>query len=157
MTDFAQISVRRNPPRKAAGTVVILAGDALELGRAARALGVEALVRRAAATAEFKGKARTTLDIARAGRAATSTGCVVVGMGKADDDRRERLGAARWRGHGRARQSEGGDGLLSSGRTARSSQRTAAANFALGMKLRAYAFDNYKTTDEGENGKRAPA
>ena len=62
MTDFAKIAFAK-AGRKPAGTVVILVGEGLALGPQAKALKLDALIRRAGATAEFTGKAKTTLDL----------------------------------------------------------------------------------------------
>ncbi len=70
------------PGPKLEGTVVVLAGPDGMLGPQARALGVEEVVRRSAATAGFKGKAMTSLDLL----APQGTGfdrLVVIGTGKA--------------------------------------------------------------------------
>ena len=72
------------PGRSTAGTVVIFAGPELALGPQAKALGVEALVKRAAATADFKAKSMATLDIlAPAG--VDLDRLLVVGTGKPAD------------------------------------------------------------------------
>ena len=69
------------PAAKLSGTVVVLAGPEAALGPAAKAAGIEALVRKAAGTASFTGKAMATLDLI----APADTGLdrlVVVGTGK---------------------------------------------------------------------------
>ncbi len=155
MTDFVQIQFAK-APRKASGTVAILVGADLQLGAAARALGVEALVKRAAATAEFKGKARASFEIlAPAG--VDIDRLVVVGAGKAadlSDNDWTLLGGATMGALGKAKAMtvlfERPDGKKATG--------AAAASFALGMKLRAYAFDAYKKGSDDNGGKkRSPA
>src|SRR6185295_11218014 len=79
MTDLAQITFAK-PGRKAAGTIVLLAGQDLALGPAARDLRLEDQIRRAAAAAEFTGKPRTTLDLLAPAEGIDRL--VVVGIGK---------------------------------------------------------------------------
>ena len=63
MTALANITFQK-PGRKPAGTLVVLAGEDLQLGPLAKALGIDKLVARAAAAAaSFKGKAMATLDL----------------------------------------------------------------------------------------------
>src|ERR1700736_1326029 len=62
MTTLANITFQK-PGRKPAGTLIVLAGEDLQLGPQARELAVGALIARAAAAASFKGKAMTTLDL----------------------------------------------------------------------------------------------
>lgn len=147
MTDRARISFAK-PSSRIVGTVVILAGPDVALGPAARALGVEALVSRAAATASFTGKAMSTLDLI----APADTGLdrlIVVGTGKLADLKEKdwlRLGGTAMGALGKAKAAtvvlERPDGgKLEAGQ---------AADFALGMRLRGYSFDKYKTPkDDG--------
>ena len=95
MTDRASISFTK-PVSKATGTLVVLAGADLTLGPAARGLGVETLVKRAAETAGFNGKAMATLDLIAPADAGLDR-LVVIGTGKpADLDEKDwvRLGGA---------------------------------------------------------------
>jgi leucyl aminopeptidase len=148
MTDFAAISFAK-PPRAPTGTVVVLVGDDLVLGPGARALGIDDLIRRAAATAEFKGKSKSTLDLL----APAGTGLdrlVLVGTGKpneiADKDWIS-LGGAAMGALGKAKAAT----VIFERPDGRRLGRAAVADFALGMKLRAYTFDKYKSGDEGGN------
>ena len=145
MTDLARIAFSAFG-RKPGGTVVVLAGDNLSLGARARALGIEELVRRAAAATDFKGKAKTTLDlIAPAG--IDMDRLIVVGAGKIAE-----LTEADWVSLGGAAM-----GALGKAKAAtivferpdgKKAPASAAADFALGMRLRAYAFDGYKSGTE---------
>src|SRR5438552_6015172 len=56
MTNLAKTSFAR-PGKKATGTVVVLAGEGAKLGPLGKGLGIEALVAKIAATADFKAKA----------------------------------------------------------------------------------------------------
>ncbi len=154
MTDFARISFAK-PARKFAGTVVALVGEDLVLGPQARALGLDALIARAAGTADFKGKPKSTLDLlAPAG--ADFDRLLLVGTGKpadiAEKDWVDLGGAAM----GALRKAKAAT-VLFERPDGRRTGRSSAADFALGMKLRAYAFDKYKTDGEenaNENGAR---
>ncbi|MBN8996058.1 MAG: leucyl aminopeptidase [Rhizobiales bacterium] len=155
MTKLSEIAFAR-PGRAPSGTLIVLAGDDLRLGAIARSLGVEDVVKRAAAAASFKGKAMTTLDIlAPAGVALDRL--IVVGTGKPGDLKERdwaRLGGAALGTLGRGRQAtavvERPDG--------KKTPASAAAGFALGAQLRSYVFDKYKkpAADDG-NGDRQPS
>ncbi len=145
MTDLASISFVK-PGRKLAGTVVAFAGDDLKLGKMASALGVGDLVRQAAGTAEFKGKPRSVLDLL-APRGTDLDRLIVVGVGKAGELTQSdwvKLGGATIGALGKAAKAtvllERPDGEALDG--------PAAADFALGAKLRAYTFDNYRPDSE---------
>ncbi len=144
MTDFAKISFAK-AGRKPAGTVAILVGEDLTLGPQAKTLGVEKLVKRAAETADFKGKAKTSLDLIAPADAAFER-LVLVGTGKASeigDNDWVHIGGLTMGALGKAKKAtvlfERPDGKT---------PKAAAADFALGMKLRAYKFDNYKIDKE---------
>lgn len=140
------------PGRKPQGTVVVFAGNDLALGPQAKALGVGDLIARAAATASFKGKAMTTLDLlAPAGTDLDRL--VVVGMGKPADLAEYdwlRLGGSVAGAVSRSKavtvMMERPDGRkLAAGHI---------ADFALGMRLRTYAYDKFKTGEKkDDNGK----
>jgi leucyl aminopeptidase len=150
MTDFANIAFAPTG-RKLAGTLVVLVGQDLVLGPQARALGVDELVRRAAASAEFNGKARSTIELlAPAGT--DFDRLVLVGTGNAAEITENdwlNLGGAAMGAVGKAKTAT----VLFERPDGRRVPRTAVADFALGMKLRAYSFDKYKPAD-GENGSR---
>jgi leucyl aminopeptidase len=145
MTDLARIAFAK-PPRRPSGTIVILAGEGLSLGPLAAGLGIEATVRRAAGTAEFKGKAKSTLDLIAPGGTNIER-LVVIGVGKSAD-----IGENDWL-------NLGGTAMGALGKAAaatvlferpdgKPATADAVADFALGMKLRAYAFDTYKMDSE---------
>jgi leucyl aminopeptidase len=153
MTDLATIAFAKSG-RKPSGSVVVFAGDDLALGPQARALGLEALIRRAAAAAEFKGKAQAVLELlAPAGTELDRL--LVVGQGKADALAELdwlRLGGntigALPRGAAATVLLERADGAAVTA--------AQAADFGLGAKLRAYAFDNYKPEKEDGPRKKGP-
>jgi leucyl aminopeptidase len=135
------------------GTLAVLCDDGLEFGPAtARALGDAAdLVKRAAATSQFKGKSGSALDIL-APEGLKAPRLLVVGVGKLsavkDGDFLKFGGAVA--GKMRAGKeavtviAELPDGAL---------KPDQAAALASGMRLRAYRFDRYKTKKkDGEEG-----
>ena len=145
MTDFARIAFAK-AGKKPAGTVVIFAGEDLAFGTQAKALGLGDLVKRAAATAEFKGKAKTSLDLI-APSGASLDRLLIVGTGKTaefTDMDWVNLGGAVIGGLGPAtaatvllERPEGG-----------ALPKRGAADFGLGAKLRAYTFDKYRPEKE---------
>jgi leucyl aminopeptidase len=148
MTDLARIQFAK-PGRKLAGTVVALVGPDLALGPQARSLGLESAIARAAKTAEFSGKAKAILDmLSPAGTELDRL--ILIGTGAPAE-----LGEKDW--------SDLGGAAMGALRKAKAATvlferpdgaepgKTAAADFAVGMKLRAYAFDKYKT-DGSSNG-----
>ena len=144
MTDFAKISFAK-AGRKPAGTVAILVGEDLILGPQAKALGVDKLVKRAAATADFKGKPKSSLDLI-APADADFERLVLVGVGKASE-----IAGSDWTHIGGQTMGVIGKAKKATVLFERPDGKTpkgAAADFALGMKLRAYAFDNYKIDKE---------
>ena len=150
MTDLAKITFAK-PGRKPAGTIVLLAGPDAALGAEARALGLNDVVRRAAATVEFSGKPRTSLDLLAPMKGIDRV--VVVGVGNPADLKTEEwalMGGAMMGALGKAKRVtvrlERPDDLPI--------DPAAAAEFALGVKLRAYTFDKYKAERGGksENG-----
>ena len=146
------------PSRKLSGTLVVLAGEGLALGPQAKALGLEALIERAATAADFKAKAMATLDLlAPAG--SDLDRLIVIGTGKLDELKELdwlRLGGTALGAAGKAASltvllERPDGGMLSP---------AATADFALGAKLRSYRFDKYKQSDSAENGdsaKKAPS
>ncbi len=153
MTDLARIAFSR-PIRKLAGTVVAFAGDGVVLGPQARALGLDSLIERAAATAEFKGKAKSVLDLL-APSGADFDRLIVVGTGVPTDLTEKDwvdLGGAAMGALGKAKTAT----VLFERPDGRRTGKSAPADLALGMKLRAYAFDKYKTdgNETNSNGAR---
>ncbi len=138
------------------GVAVILADDKLATGATAAGLGEGAqdLIRRAAETAGFSGKSKTVLDLlAPAGLGVDRL--LVVGLGKADgiaaldDNEWAALGGTVMGKLGKAKAAEV---LLET--PAGAVEAGHAAAFAMGMKLRAYVFDRYKSKkgDDEETG-----
>ena len=157
MTDLVRINFAK-PSRKLAGTVVALVGPDLALGPQAQGLGLGAPIARAAAAAGFSGKAKAILDLlAPAG--ADFDRLILVGTGAPDEIAEKDwvdLGGAAM---GALRKAKAATVLFERPDGA-DAGKTAAADFALGMKLRAYAFDNYKTdgngNGNGDNGRGTP-
>ncbi len=155
MTDLARIQFAK-PSRKFATTVIALAGPDLALGPQARGLGLDATIARAAAAAGFTGKAKSILDLlAPAG--VDFDRLILVGTGAPGEITEKgwvELGGAAVGALGKAKAAT----VLFERPDGRRVGRAAAADFALGARLRAYAFDNYKTdgnaSDNGDNGTR---
>ncbi len=165
----APSALKRSGKTKTAQTLVLFAGQDLALGAATQNLiGAEgeALIKRAAGAAKFKGKGSTALDIiAPAGFSADRL--IVIGTGPASEE-------AAKSGKGKERDQEtkpddyltlGGFVLskLGSGAAATvvfdlprppKDPAVAAAEFAEGVRLRDYKFDTYKTKkkEDEENG-----
>jgi leucyl aminopeptidase len=153
MTDFANVTFTK-PARKLSGTVVVFAGEDLVLGKAAAALGIADLLRQAAATAEFKGKPRTTLDLL-APRDTTLDRLMVIGVGKPAEIGQQdwlRLGGAAVGALGKAAKAT----VLFERPDDVAPDAGVAADFALGMKLRAYSFDLYRPDSEEAPKRKAP-
>src|SRR6266849_7756152 len=129
----------------ARGILVIFCDDALKLGTAtSKALGEAAsIVKRAAATNQFKGKSGSTLDILAPEGLKTSR-LIVVGAGKLsaikDNDFLKLGGAAA----GKLRAGNDAVTIIAELPDAAMKPEQAAA-VASGLRLRAYKFDRYKT------------
>jgi leucyl aminopeptidase len=135
------------------GILVVFCDDALKLGAASRkALGAAAnIIKRAAATNQFKGKSGSVLDIL-APEGIKAPRLIVVGVGKPSDLKEKdflifggviagKLNAA---SDVVTIAAELPDGAM---------QPAQAASIASGIRLRAYRFDRYKTRKkDGENG-----
>jgi leucyl aminopeptidase len=128
-----------------AGALVVFCDDGLRLGAATREIlgSAAALVGRAAAAERFKGKLGSTLDIA-APAGLKADRLVVVGLGKPKDlkpyDSLKLGGAAVGKAPAAAREVA----MLAEYPTG-AMDPDAAADLALGARLRAYRFDHYKT------------
>jgi leucyl aminopeptidase len=154
MTDFANIAFAPTGG-KLAGTLVLLVGPDLLLGPMARSLGGDDLFRRAASAAEFTGKPRATMELlAPAGIDAGRI--VLVGTGDLaamSEYDWVRLGGVAMGVTGKAKAAtvffERPDGHRI--------PKSAAADFALGMKLRGYAFDRYKPDKDDDGSPRRTA
>jgi leucyl aminopeptidase len=138
------------PPR---GILVVFCDDTLKLGPNTRkALGTAAnLIKRAAATNQFKGKSGATLDIL-APEGIKIQSLIVIGTGKISDLKEKDFlkfggiaaGKLRPGNHALAVIAESADGPMTAG---------SAAAIAVGARLRAYKFDRYKTKKkDGEDG-----
>src|SRR5476651_1092596 len=127
------------------GILVVFCDDTLKLGAATRkALGDAAgLVKRAAATNQFKGKSRSTLDIL-APEGLKASRLIVVGAGKVSaikDNDFLRLGGA-----AAGKLGAGDDAVMIMAELPDGAMKPdQAAAVASGIRLRAYKFDRYKT------------
>jgi leucyl aminopeptidase len=182
--EFAQLEPAKAEKRaaargKAAGgkadkprTLVVFAGQGLVFGEATlRYIGAqgEALIKKAAAIARFKGKKATGLEILAPAEFAADR-VIVVGSGPADDSQEnagkpdeaaggvpaaKAPGAADYANLGgfvRGKLGRGAHALVAFDLArAPDDLATAAAEFALGMELRNYAFDPYKTKKKDES------
>src|SRR5476651_1886775 len=127
------------------GILVVFCDDTLKLGAATRkALGDAAgLVKRAAATNQFKGKSRSTLDIL-APEGLKASRLIVVGAGKVSaikDNDFLRLGGA-----AAGKLGAGDDAVMIMAELPDGAMKPdQVAAVASGVRLRAYKFDRYKT------------
>jgi leucyl aminopeptidase len=155
---------------KPLSTLVIFAGEDLNLGKATRELIGEAgvaLVKKAAATAKFKGKTSAALDIL-APSGLTAERLLVIGTGADEGDK-----AGKGKDHGKAKRMQdflnlGGVVASKVGQAPAAivvfdlphppkDAATAAAEFAEGVTLRSYKFDLYKTKKKDEESGEAAA
>lgn len=152
MTKLAKITFSKaDAPNK--GIAVILAAENLELGKVAEEVvaGLEGGFERVAKIAGFSGKKKTSLDlVAPAGSGLDRL--IVFGIGKTDD-----ISNADWRDFGgvvfaelKRAKAEAAAVLLDAAAGAAVSAE-AAAEFAMGAKLRAYAFDAYKSKKKDDD------
>ena len=145
MTDLARIAFA-GAGAKVAGTVIVFAGADLTLGPRAEALGIADLVRRAAAAADYKAKLRSVLDLL-APSGTNLDRLIVIGVGKPAELKEQdwvNLGGAARGALGKAKAAT----VILERPDGQKLAASAAADFALGLKLRAYAFDGYKHGDE---------
>ena len=147
MTDFVKIdfaALSRDPGSsgpESGGVLVVFVGGDLKLGPdAARIDGLSDLVAKAAGIAKFKGKARSAIDlIAPAGLAYDRL--LVVGIepdGKQAEHDEVTVGGFVM---GKLKNAEAATVVFD----LTDSNAKAAASFALGLRLRAYRFDQYKS------------
>ncbi|MFO1185042.1 MAG: leucyl aminopeptidase [Bauldia sp.] len=154
MSDLPAISFAR-PETPSRGTVVLFTGEGLGLGAMAAGLAVGAAFERAAEFVEFKAKPMSSLDILAPGEGRFSR-VAAVGMGRPAELREgdwARLGGTAL---GVLRKGESAAILLErpDGVPVTPEQ---AADFALGIMLRAYVFDRYKRDSDAEPaGKKRP-
>eukprot|EP00903_Cladosiphon_okamuranus_P001435 g1433.t1 len=155
MSKLAKISFSKSAAPKS-GIAVILAGEGLALGTVGEEVvsGLEGGLKRVADIAGYSGKKKTSLDlVGPAGLAADRL--IAVGLGKAED-----LTGEDWRALGGAvfaelqkAKAEAATVVLEMPAGAELAADF-AAEFAMGAKLRAYAFDAYKTkSKDGDKAK----
>ncbi|WP_421723318.1 leucyl aminopeptidase [Bauldia sp.] len=139
---------------KKAKTIVVFAAPDLSLGPQARALEVGDLIKRAAPTAGFAGKPMTVLDLLAPADTDLDR-LVVVGTGKPAD-----LTEYDWLRLGGvvagAILKSGAVTVLAERPDGRKLSPKHLADLALGMKLRAYRYDRFKTAanGDGNNGEQ---
>jgi leucyl aminopeptidase len=135
------------------GILVVFCDDALKFGPATRkALGTAAnLVKRAAATSQFKGKSGSTLDIL-APEGIKIQSLIVIGTGKASELKEKDF--LKFGGIAAGKLRPGNDALTIIAESPEGAQKPeSAAAIAVGVRLRAYRFDRYKTKKkDGEDG-----
>ncbi len=176
---LASLSVAASPAKaggkvKQVSTLIIFAGEDLNLGKATRSLIGEdgvALVKKAAGAAKFKGKAGSTLDIlAPAGL--TAERLLVIGTG-ADESDKAAKGKDHGKDHGKGKRPQdylslGGVVASKAGQSSAvtvvfdlphnpKDAAAAAAEFAEGVTLRSYKFDLYKTKKKDDDTGEAAA
>ena len=137
------------------GVLVVFCNDALKLGAATRKMLGKAVdvVSRAAAAERFTGKSGTALDIVLPSNLKVAR-LTVVGCGKTSELKSKdflKLGGA---AAGKA-PAAGGDVVIMADLPDAAMSADAIADLAVGARLRAYAFDRYKTKKkEGEEKRR---
>jgi len=135
------------------GILVVFCDDALKLGPATRkALGTAAnLIKRAAATSQFKGKSGSTLDIL-APEGIKIQSLIVIGTGKTSELKEKDF--LKFGGIAAGKLRPGNDALTIIAESADGALKPeSAAAIGLGVRLRAYKFDRYKTKKkDGEDG-----
>ena len=143
---FAKMSV----PEK--GAVILLAGEDAALSQSALACDPDGVAARAAGDAEFKGKLAASLEILAPSGPGFSR-LALVGAGKPDERKGSawsRIGGAAMGAAGKAGEiaviADLPDGVMAP---------EAVAELAMGMVLRAYTFDKYKTKKGDKKDKAA--
>ena len=140
-----------NPGGRLRRVAVVFADESLSLGPQASDLKAEKLIRRAAKTADFSGKIRTTLSLLAPAIDGVDR-ILVVGLGVLDD-----LTADDWRRLGGVVLAElrgGPDATILLERP--DSNPVDAIGFCLGATLRAYSFKKYKGDDSPKRGNGSP-
>ena len=134
------------------GAVLVLAADGMELGEAARACDPQGVLERAAKVNEFKGALAAKLDVVAP--AGGYDRLVAIGAGKPAELKEDswlRIGGAAFAASGKG---AAASVVLDLPGVEISAQD--AANVGLGILLRSYAFEKYKTKKtNGEEGKKA--
>jgi len=138
----------------ARGILVVFCDDALKFGAAtAKGLGATAaVVKRAAASSNFKGKSASTLDIL-APEGLKADRLIVVGTGKADAIKETDVLKFGGVLAGKIRGAEAVTVMAELPSGAFSAEQ--AASLASGVLLRAYAFDRYKTKKKDDDDSNA--
>jgi leucyl aminopeptidase len=135
------------------GVLVVFCDDTLKLGATTRkALGTAAnLVKRAAATNQFKGKSGSTLDILEP-EGIKIQRLIVVGTGKSTDLKEKDF--LKFGGVLAGKLNSGSEAVTVMAELPEAAMSSAeAAAVASGARLRAYRFDRYKTKKkDGDNG-----
>ncbi|HVV94287.1 MAG TPA: leucyl aminopeptidase [Hyphomicrobiales bacterium] len=152
MADEPKIAFAK-PAVPTAGTLVVLADEDLAFGAAARDVVAPLGIERAAATARFKGKAGSSFEMINPVGAGYDR-LIVFGLGKSD-----KIGETDWvktggQILGKIGHAEEATILFDPPDVAASAE--AAAALALGMRLRAYRFDRYKTRKKDDEDDKAP-
>jgi leucyl aminopeptidase len=157
MSHLPKLSFAKPPVAAEDGVLVIFVDDRLEAGPATRAALEPAagLVQRAAAADRFKGKFGATLDLlAPAGLAVDRL--IVVGLGGAADLKAPEM--LKLGGIVMGRLPAGAkEATVLLERPGEEFAAAAAAEFALGLTLRAYAFDRYKTKKKEDGEEEEPS
>ncbi|MBO6725590.1 MAG: leucyl aminopeptidase [Rhizobiaceae bacterium] len=149
MSKSVEITFTRSA-KPSAGLAVLLAAEGAAPGPSAQAVDPAGVLEKALKVAEFKGKARSVVDVIAPAQSSADR-IVVVGLGKPsepDPDAWARLGGAIAGRFGKAKRAtvylDAPDVEIDA---------NAAASVAMGMLLRSYRFDRYKTKKKDDNGK----
>lgn len=152
MTKLSKISFSKTAAPKG-GVAVILAGDGLALGSVGEEIvsSLEGGLKRVADIAGFSGKKKTTLDLVGPAGLALDR-LIVVGLGKTEElcrDDWRALGGAVFAELQQVKADAATVLLEVAGEVGLSADL--AAEFAMGAKLRSYAFDAYKTRKKDDD------
>ena len=135
------------------GILVVFCDDALKFGPATRKVlgAADNLVKRAAATSQFKGKSGSTLEIL-APEGIKIQSLIVIGVGKVSDLKEKDF--LKFGGTAAGKLRPGNDTLTVIAELPDGAMKPeSAAAIAVGVRLRAYKFDRYKTRKkDGEEG-----
>ncbi|MBO6539105.1 MAG: leucyl aminopeptidase [Rhizobiaceae bacterium] len=149
MSKSVEITFTRSA-KPSAGLAVLLAAEGAAPGPSAQAVDPAGVLEKALKIADFKGKARSAVDVIAPAQSSADR-IVVVGLGKPsepDPDAWARLGGAIAGRFGKAKRAtvylDAPDVEIDA---------NAAASVAMGMLLRSYRFDRYKTKKKDDNGK----
>jgi leucyl aminopeptidase len=145
-------------PAAAKGVLVVFCDDALRFGPATRRLlgaGGDGLIDRAAAEDRFKGKNGSVLDLVAPANPSIGR-LVVVGCGKPDELGQQ--GFLRLGGTAMGKVPSGATQVTIIAELPTGAMKAEqAADLALGMRLRAYVFDRYKTKRKEDEEKASTA